>query len=132
MKSTGTSTYFVPGAIVITGGLIALALFAGGDDNVAASGQTGQASAFGNNLSRAALGLNTVNASEHIRGNPDAPVSRESGSGKGNILTHSYFRVTQELHEIMEVILMVVTTQTRLSHSAQPSTTIACTLRLLL
>ncbi len=70
------SKILISGAILVTGGLVGAAIIVSpSDERRRAGGATVSPGDFGNSLSGTALGLRPVSANEHIRGNPDAPVT---------------------------------------------------------
>lgn len=75
---SNTTIFMIPGAIILAGVLIAGAIIlsnnplAGGQ---AAGAAVGTGDSFGNNLSAAAENIRPVDDTDHIRGNPDAPIT---------------------------------------------------------
>lgn len=66
----------IPGAIVVAGLFIALAIFfSGGGANLPTGGTQDGGSDFGNNNSGSASSIRAVDENDHIFGNPDAPVT---------------------------------------------------------
>lgn len=69
------SKILIPIAILVAGGIIAFAIVTSDRNESPTPGANVTAGDFGNSLSAGAQKIRPVSAAEHIRGNPDAPVT---------------------------------------------------------
>jgi len=69
------STFFIPGAIVLAGMIIAGAIVWTNNPQPGGQQAAVQGGDFGNNLSETAKKVQPIDAEDHIRGNPEAPIA---------------------------------------------------------